>query len=379
MGSDIVENDVISLFLNRKIQNISRYTEIFVKYTLKGNVKLHKIINKIIEIYIYNFYLNTNEDYSLLMKYFEVKKTKESLMKDVLSSSLLFYRNSGLEKQIEGDINTIVILSNLIYLALNFDKYTNEFNNASLEIEDRINNFFKHFKDKIKLEDNEQDFLEELKIQVKKDSSAEKKFWKCLINKNFFLQYYRVIKNNNLFLVDYNYDIKMLNRYDKREVNKTRLTKGINDDILTIYLEMLSIFILKDLLSNHFHDYFFINIYADYFNKNKNMTSIENIYNSFSIKKHLVFVFSYDEIKANMSSIKTLHAKGFKLAVTNINNDVSLSTTTFDLFDFVFISSDLYDKYERYHDVWNIKKINFAIDHDQFIMINEDKILTEVR
>ena len=29
----MMENDIISLFLNRKKQNISQYTEIFIKYT----------------------------------------------------------------------------------------------------------------------------------------------------------------------------------------------------------------------------------------------------------------------------------------------------------------------------------------------------------
>ena len=36
-SSDIMENDIISLFLNRKKQNISRYTEVLAQYTLNNS------------------------------------------------------------------------------------------------------------------------------------------------------------------------------------------------------------------------------------------------------------------------------------------------------------------------------------------------------
>ena len=73
------------------------------------------------------------------------------MIKDVLTSSLIFYQNSGLEKQIESDINTIVILSNLIYLAIKLDEYTCEYNFSNMEVTERVRIFLEHFQNKIKI------------------------------------------------------------------------------------------------------------------------------------------------------------------------------------------------------------------------------------
>ena len=372
----MVENDIISLFLSRKKQNVSQYTEVFVKYTLKGNIKLNKIINKIVEIYIDNFYLEKNLDFTLLMPYFEIKKTNESLMKDVLLSSVLFYKNSGLEKQIERDIKTIVILSNLIYLSLNLDECINEYRHGKIDIEKRIDSYFELYQNKIKVSDENLELLiSDLTSQIKKDVAAEKKFWKNIKTTNYILILSRTLKNNNLFLVDYRYDIKMLNRYDEEEIERVSLTKGIKDDILTIYLEQLSVVILEDLLTKRYDDYFFINIYGDYFNKNKNLVNINRIFSNNSIKNHLVFCFSFDTIRDNINVIKYLNSKNFQVGLMGIDDSIFIESTTFDMFNFVFISSELIDKYQEYKDVWKFKKINFIIDNEEFITIDEDSLL----
>lgn len=372
----MMENDIISLFLNRKKQNISQYTEIFIKYTLKGNIKLNKIISKIVEIYIDNFYLEKNLDFTSLTPYFEIKKTNESLMKDVLLSSILFYKNSGLEKQIESDIKTIVILSNLIFLSINLDECIDEYHHEKIDVEKRIDNYFKQYQNKIKVsEENLELLINELTNQIKKDISSEKKFWKNIKTSNYILTLSHTVKNNNLFLVNYHYDIKMLNRYDEEEIERVSLTKGIKDDILTIYLEQLSIVILKKLLSKRYDDYFFVNIYGDYFNKNKNLVNIDRIFSNNSIKKHLVFCFDYDTIKDNINVIKYLNSKNFQVGLMNIENSISIESTTFDMFNFVFISSKIIDKYQEYKDVWNLKKINFIIDNEEFIKSDEDSLL----
>lgn len=378
-SSDIMENDIISLFLNRKKQNICRYTEIFAQYTLNNN-KLNKIINEIVEIYINKFYLEKNLDFSLLTKYFEITKTNESVMKDVLMSAIMFYKENGLEEQIEKDIKTIVILSNLIFLSVNLDDYVNEYKHGEEEIDSRIKLFLESYQAKIKVPDELLDLLmSELLSLVKKDTSAEKRFWKCLVNNNYLLHINQSLKNNHLFKIDYEYDIKMLNRYDQSEIEKTCLTKSIMDDILSIYLEKLSVIILKNLLMRNTDDNFIISINSDYFNKNKNLINIERILSNDSIKKRIVFGFSADSIKSSMSAIKYLNSKGFKLGLMDITEQFNISTMTFDIFDYVFIDSDILKKYEEYEEVWNIKEINFIIDNNEFKVISEDNLLTETR
>lgn len=372
-----MENDIISLFLNRKKTNISRCTELFIKYNLDEKIKGNKIINKIIEIYTSKFYLKDKEDYSILKKYFKTNEEDDNIMKDILSSSVLFYLNSGLENQIKDDIQTIIMLSDLIYLAVSVDLYTNEFFHKKESIEKRIKNFLDAFQNKINIKpENFLDFTEELSSYVRKDVHAEKKFWNYLVSNNYFLSYKQCMKNNDYYLVDYNYDIKMLYRYHQDEIDKVVLTKGINDDILTIYLELLCIFILKNLLNQKDY-YYFINIPIDYFDKNKNILNIEAIYSKDISKKHLIFLFDYSKAKENMSAIKTIKAKNFKVAVRNIKEKDKISNHSFDLFDFVYIDSAIYNKYKDLHDIWKVKEINFLFDADNFLVTKEEDILKD--
>lgn len=372
-----MENDIISLFLTRKKHNITNYAEIFIKYSLKNKLNLKSIIGQIVEIYFDNYYLEKNHDFSLLMKYFEIGKTNESLMKDVLQSALLFYKNSGLSEQIESDIKTIVILSNIIYLSINLDEFVNEFLNSEIELDERINSYFNIYQSKLKLTNDDLILLkEELLVSIKKDTNAEKKFWKCLISNNYFLSF-KKLNHKHLYFVDYKYEIKQLNRYDKDEVVRTSLTKGIYDDILSIYLEELSIFILKNLLKKH-DNLYFIEIYPDYFNKNKNLLGIDSIFNNKSIKSKNIFMFNMQDVQSNLNVIKYLYSKGFTLGLKNISSDLILSSNSFDMFDYVFINSELLNNYNEYREVWKIKNVKFIIDYKEEKEVSEEDILKEI-
>ena len=370
-----MENDIISLFLTRKKHNITNYAEVFIKYSLKNKLNLNSIIGKIVDIYFDNYYLEKNLDFSLLTKYFEIGKTNESLMKDVLQSALLFYKNSGLTEQIESDIKTIVILSNIIYLSIIFDDYINEYKNGNIEIEERIDSYLNIYQNKLKLQDDELNGLKNEMINtIKKDINSEKKFWKCLGSSNYILEYNK-LNYDNYYIVNYKYEIKQLNRYDKDEVIQASMTKGIYDDILSTYLEELSIFILKNLLSKK-DNYFFINIYPDYFNKNKNLLAIDRIFNNKSVRSKCIFLFKYDEAMNNTNVIKYLYSKGYTMGLNEISID-ELSSNTFDMFDYVFINSELLDRYKEYRQIWDIKGIKFIIDSKIENIQEQDEILKE--
>ena len=370
-----MENDIVSLFLSRKKQNISKYAQIFINYNLSNKVSLNKIIGKIVEIYIDNYYFEKNDDFSILADYFEVGKNKESLMKDILLSSLLFYKNSGLEAQIDDNLKTIVILSNSIYLAINYDNYTNEFLNTYLDIDIRINSFFDEYSKKLKLTDEYLDNLKnDLLDETKKNVNSEKKFWKYLVDSNYVLTYKNSKKYKNYFLVDYYYDIKLLNRYDKSEVERISQTKGIYDDIISIYIEKLSVTVLKDLLCKNKDDRYFINIYTDYFNKNKNLINLNRIIYNDSVKKRIVFCFDIDDIKKNINVIKDLYDKGYVLAL-NRTTSSTLATTSFDMFKYVFVDSKSLEKYNSP----SLDNVSFISIDEEYNNIDLEYILKENR
>lgn len=371
-----MENDIVSLFLIRKKQNINKYANIFLKYTLKNDIDLNKIINKVIDIYVDNFYLEDNTDFSYLTQYFEVGNTKETLMKNILLSAILFYKNNGLENQIKNDIKTIVILSNTIYLSVCIDLYTNEYKNYNTSMETRINSYFDIFLPKLKIdEEHITSIKDDLYNQVKKDINVEKKFWKTLVDSNFCLSFKTDYKNN--YLVNYDYNIKLLNRYDKEIIDKVSFTKGIVDDNISIYLEKLSVVVLKDLLSKNYNDIFFISIYADYFNKNKNIINLEKIISNKNIKSHIVFCFDINSIDDNINVIEYLNSKGYLLAANNITYQTKISINSFTNFNYVFINSDILDKYKDYKEYWGEAEVKFILS-EKYEKIDEDKIMERI-
>ncbi len=371
-----MENDIVSLFLIRKKQNIYKYANIFLKYTLKNDIDLSKIVYKVIDIYVDNFYLEDNTDFSYLTQYFEVGNTKETLMKNVLLSAILFYKNNGLENQIKNDIKTIVILSNTIYLSLNADEYINEYNNSSINMDTRINNYFDIFLPKLKIDSDQiKDIKEELYNQFKKDINVEKKFWKTLVENNYNLVFKTDNKNN--YLVDYYYNIKLLNRYEKDLIDRVSFTKGIVDDNLSIYLEKLSVVVLKDLLLKNYNDLFFINIYPDYFNKNKNIINLEKIINNKNIKSHIVFCFDINNIDDNINVIEYLKSKDCLLGINNINYQTKISINSFINFDYVFINNDILDKYKDYKEFWDGSDTKFILSNE-YEEIEEERILERI-
>lgn len=74
-----------------------------------------------------------------------------------------------------------------------------------------------------------------------------------------------------------------------------------------------------------------------------------------------------------------LRDKGYLLGLRNIPNNVKLNMTMFDLFDYVFINSNLLENYKDLEDVWNLKNINFITDNESFIEIDEDYLLNRKR
>ena len=374
-----MDSDIVSLYLIRKKDNLCWYANEFLKYTIKSETNLNNILSKIVEIYIENYYLDNNNNYDLLNKYFETDNKKETLMKNVLSSALLFYTNSGLEAQIKKDINTIVLLSNAIYLSINFDNCVNEYKNSALDLEIRFNNFFDEYGSKVKISDEELNDLKNILLnRVKKDNNSEKKFWKSLEDTNYLLHFKDSLSNKNIFLTSYSNDIKMLNRYSFEDIDKVSKTKGIYDDMLSIYIQKLSIVILKDLLCNNLDDLFFIKIDQEYFNKSKNISNLESILGNTLVKKRIVFIFDINYISDNMNIINYLNENEYLSAIDNIQES-NLTYPLIEKFNYVFIDNDILNKYKDYNEIWSIKGIKFITDINSFRDTTEEYILRENR
>ena len=98
--------------------------------------------------------------------------------------------------------------------------------------------------------------------------------------------------------------------------------------------------------------------------KNKNLVSMERILNNRDMRHKIVLTFDYEDIHQNMSLLKMLSSKGYKVATTNIPLKTKLTSTSFDLFDYVFIPLELYNANPVHHKVWSVKIATFIFDDE---------------
>lgn len=354
-------NDIFSAFINRKKIMTLKLAETLFKYTVNDKNKLNKTLEKIIDIYLKSFYSLKEEDLSELNNYFSLSETNDILLKETLLSTIYFYKQNNLEEKIENDIGTIIILSNIIYLA----NKIGDISKIEEDISKYINNVFIEYKSKLRIKNNEieRKIKDEITEILKLEFSLFKKFFKSINDLNFNINIEKIIGYNQGYLVNYDYNIKMLSKYSKKEIEATKINKNVDIDLEIISIELVVINIIKDIITEEKDTTYFIPIQLQCFEKSKYKLAIQNIMKDEIVKRKIVFVFEYSQIKGHQKTINLLRQENYFLAVNKVN-DIKLSKNAFDNINYVFVSPDFLDIYKGYVEIWKAKKIEFIVSGD---------------
>jgi hypothetical protein len=351
-------NDIFSTFMNKqKLMNF-RLAEIFLKYTTQDKNKSNKTIEKIIDIYINLFYYNENQDLSELDNYFLMNNSNDILLKKILLSTIIFYKQNDMEDKIERDIGKIIIISNSIYLSLvlgNISKYDDD-------LEKMFDSFFTKYKNKIRIK--EETVIIELKQELfsilKTEMAYFKKFFKLFNEIKYSLSFEQIFDCNYGFMVNLSYDIKMLSKYSLKEIEQVKNNKGINLENNIITLELTVLQLIKDMIAGNVNNKYFIDIEMACLEKPKYRQAIENILNNEILKSKIVFILNYNSLKAHQKTIVDLTSKNYLIGVKNVN-DLKVTKTSFDNIKYVFVSPQFLEYHDGYLEIWKVKDTKFIV------------------
>lgn len=352
-------NDIFSVFIEKKKNMILEYASIFFKYTVNNKSKITRTLSNIIDIYISEFYFGKSTDYTYLDNYYDLQKSKDILLKETILSTLYFYKNNNLENNIEKDKTTIVLVSNVLYLGITLSNicFKNYLGDADLILEQ----FFNKYKTKIriKVEDTEKEFHQELNTLLKKDINTIKKAFKCFENTNYSIELKKILDSNQNYLVELNYDIKLLSKYSSKEIDNV-IRKNLKAELTLITLEQTALKVACNYLAGITEHKYFIKAPIEIFEKQKYLKLLNDIFKTEKLKDNIVFVFAFDDVCESKKTLATIKENNYLTAVNNVGT-LKINRSTFENFDYAFVSSQFLELYEGYQEIWYAKGIKFII------------------
>ena len=352
-------NDIFSSVIEKKKNMILEYSNIFFRFTVDNKNKITKTLSSIIDIYIDTFYLNKENDFSNLDNYFSLQNSKDKLLKETILSTIKFYQMNNIGDKIESYKGTIVVISNVIYLAITLSDKC--FKNCNGNVEIILEQFINKYKSKIRLRNN--DTIEDLKNAligyVKRDVTCIKKAMKSFSATNYSIKVQRLFDSDNNYLVELDYELKSLSKYNQTEINQA-IVGNIMYDHSIIMLEQTALKIVYDYLSGASDNRYFVPIPFDLFDKQKYKKMIDEIFKNKKLKDKIVILLDYEDVSSVSKKLSHLKEEGFLFGTYKVNS-LKMNRNSFDNLDFVLVNSQFLEMYDGYQEIWKAKGVKFII------------------
>ena len=348
-------NDFFTAFITRKKMMLINLSELFFKFFVGDKVKIKKYLEQSIDIYMDDFYYECNDNVEELKEYFSVNSFDNLLMRKAALSTIKTYKANDLD--IDKNKNLIIIISNAVYFALLLEDVYWEKRNSPGEAIDHL--FNKNAK-KIRIAEDKKinDLRTELLKLLKAEDSAYNKFFKTIDNMQYSISTDKILDCYKGYLVTLNADIKPLLKYSDKEKEQIINSRGILLDYAIISLELAIISLIRDLLSGCKENIYFVKIPISCFEKQKNRQTIDIAMSHFFLKKHIILLFDYHELKDNHDLVLVIKNSGYTISVTGVER-ARINTNSFKDIKYVFSTNQFIEEYHNYKDDW--KETKFII------------------
>jgi len=348
-------NDFFSTFITGKKRMIVNISKLFFQFFVGDKVNIGDQLDRAVEIYINDFYLEENDNVDQLEEYFPFNNFDDFLMKKIVLSITKNYKEKKLE--IEKNKNLIIIMANAIYFSILLAGMYWEWEEKP---EAAIDSLFSKYAKKIKIKDDESiHALASNLISIwKTEEAAYKKIFKILNNMQYSIDTEKILDCYRGYWVTLNADIKPLSKYSDKEKKQIMDSKDILLDYTVISLELTTIHIIKDLLSDCKDNLYFIKVSISCFDKPKYKQAVDTILSHPFLKKHIILVFDYREVKDGQKHLADIRNDGYAIATIDVEKS-RITTNSFKNIQYVFATSQFIDDYSHYKDSW--KDIKFII------------------
>ena len=316
--------NIIDKIITIKIEELNEIINL-LQDGIKFQVNEATIKNRFIEFYIESKYYNYYGDLEISNK----KSKIEKYLKEMANILKQYYNGSDLKysEKVDKFTEMFILISNLEQA-----KDSIEDSKAKLEFyKKEITKF-----DKLQKWDN---------INIKKIISDIMKtqrnyigiveyLYKKLETNMFDLNINKLTSRKKMYGVTLDHNIHFSNIYSDYIIDKTYSEGVIAEDKMTIMLNLLSVEIIKDMMSSAFNKKYIVTVPRSLYLKEKKFEKILKLIDDEYAKESVILLVRYDDLIRYKSKIKKLFKDGYKFAVI-LDEDTRIEEKNISILSFV--------------------------------------------
>lgn len=301
--------DWVSIYNKNKKNNLHEYTTLISNIISIDNKKLignkkrtSDILESAVNVYVKKHFYNNNSQTMQPQLFIENKLIKQYNINNEVDCVIKYYIKNNIIMDIKNNENEIILLAIYIKIASRIEKMVNPFlsqpkniNNTIIEI---INEYNKV--DFIYLIDQGKTNTRALINKVKKNIDKEKKFFEIFSSDSSFNKYIRINEDYEAYIVQYNYYINNLEKFDPKPIKKVYEESGSGDKFTLISTELAFITLLKEYSIQKQLSTFLIPVKIEFFKKDKNIKELKELFELEVIKKQIKLLINYNDLNPNL-------------------------------------------------------------------------------
>ncbi len=242
---------VIDKYVEKKKKDILEYAKILESLIALEDNKMwnnkteFSVISKeIISLYADKFYFDNNIHRDNPIEY------SNDNINHVLQAIIEYSKKNNKESMLLDLKNETFLFSVIICTACYLDIATNVIDGVFVDTKSKFKYLLNYLKktDFLKVYNSDRVRINELFKAIKKNTKEDAKFFEYFENENWFNRYLTYTKDPYYYMVTFEYNILGLQEFDSSLVTKVR--RSYQTKLLDVSYELLSIHILKELISN---------------------------------------------------------------------------------------------------------------------------------
>jgi signal peptidase I len=184
-------------------------------------------------------------------------------------------------------------------------------------------------------------------IKIQKNHNLTLNYFLKKLETNMFeLNLNKINAKKNIYGLELKHNISFSKVYSDYIVYKTYTEGIIAEDKMPILLTLLLVQITKDMLSFDFNKKYIIHMPVSLYGKEKKMNKLLGMLDDEYVKNNVVFLVSFNDLVANIQSIKKIRKTGYKFAIVFEKDTVLRKKDRGDMYigDYMFINKKEVDK-----------------------------------
>lgn len=179
----------------------------------------------------------------------------------------------------------------------------------------------------------------------KKYISALEEFLKKLDTNMFDLNFNKLSSRKNMYGLELEHNISFSNVYSDYIIDKTYTEGIVAEDKMAVLLNLLSIEIVKDMVTADFDKKYILYFPNSLYEKNRKFKQLLNMFDDEYSKDNVIILTTFEELLSNKKIIKEVRKKGYKFALIFDKETVikAKDRASLNIVNYIFVNKKVVD------------------------------------